>query len=293
MSNLLIRAESTAEGADPVVITPERAGWEFTGLRVLRLAPGESRELALDGIELAVLPLTGSLAVESDGRRLELAGRETVFAGVTDWAYVPVGSELRLTSDAGAEAALCSARASRRFELHHGLSADVPVELRGAGRASREIANFMSPDSFPGAERLICVEVFTPDGNTSSYPPHKHDDSPECPVELEEIYYFRIGRSGGTAYSELGFGLHRTYTDDREIDATVSVRDGDVFLVPRGYHGPCMACPGYPMYYLNVLAGPGETRRLDFVDDPAHGWIRGSWASQEPDPRLPVVTAGR
>jgi 5-deoxy-glucuronate isomerase len=293
VSSLLLRAESTAEGDDPVAITPERAGWKYTGLRVVRLAPGESRELALDGFELALLPLTGSVAVECEGRRFELAGRETVFAGVSDWAYIPVGSELRLSSDAGAEAAVCTARAGRRFELHHGSAADVPVELRGSGRASREIVNFMAPDSFPGAERLICVEVFTPEGNTSSYPPHKHDDSPECPVELEEIYYFRIGRGGTTAYSQHGFGVHRTYTDDLQIDATVTVRDGDAFLVPRGYHGPCVACPGYPMYYLNVLAGPGETRSLEFVDDPAHGWIRESWASQEPDPRLPVVTAGR
>jgi 5-deoxy-glucuronate isomerase len=293
VTSLLLKAGTAADGDDPVVVSPERAGWAYTGLRVARLALGESRELVTDGFELALLPLAGSVTVECDGRRLALAGRKTVFAGVSDWAYIPVGSEARLTSVVAAEVALCTARARRRFEVHYGRAADVPVERRGAGRASREIVNFMAPDVFAGAERLTCVEVFTPDGNISSYPPHKHDDSPECPVELEEIYYFRIGRAGTKAYSKDGFGLHRTYTHDGAIDATVEVRDGDAFLVPRGYHGPCVACPGYPMYYLNVLAGPGEGRSLDFVDDPAHAWIRESWSLQEPDPRLPIVTVAQ
>jgi 5-deoxy-glucuronate isomerase len=291
VTGLLVRAGSAGDGVDPVAVTSEQAGWTFTGLRVARLAPDEARELETDGFELAVLPLTGSLTVECDGRRIELAGRETVFAGLSDWAYVPVGSEVRFGTRSGAEAALCTARAGERLELHHGRAADVPVEIRGAGRASRQIVNFMTPDAFPGAERLTCVEVYTPAGNTSSYPPHKHDDSPECPVELEEIYYFRIGRTGTAAHSREGFGLHRTYSDDGAIDETVEVRDGDVFLVPRGYHGPCVACPGYPMYYLNVLAGPGEARSLAFVDDPAHAWVRETWTAEEPDPRLPMVSA--
>jgi 5-deoxy-glucuronate isomerase len=291
VTGLLLRAGSAGDGADQVAVTPEHAGWAFTGLRVSRLAADTTRELKTEGVELAILPLAGSLTVECDGRRIELAGRDTIFAGVSDWAYVPVGSEVRLRTHSGAEAALCTARADERLELHHGQAGDVPIEIRGAGRASRQIVNFMAPDAFPGAERLTCVEVYTPAGNTSSYPPHKHDDSPECPVALEEIYYFRIGRDGTTAPSREGFGLHRTYTDDRSLDETVEVRDGDVFLVPRGYHGPCVACPGYPMYYLNVLAGPGEVRSLAFVDDPAHAWVRESWTAEEPDPRLPIVAA--
>jgi 5-deoxy-glucuronate isomerase len=279
--HLHLPAGAAAERGDPVVIAPERAGWTYTGLRVARLAPGETRELRTDGVELAVLPLGGGAVVACDGKRFALGGRETVFAGTSDWAYVPVGSDVRLVSEGGCELALCTARATRRGEPRHVPAEEVPVELRGAGAASRRIVNFMSPDGFAGAERLICVEVYTPDGNTSSYPPHKHDDSPECPVELEEIYYFRVGRAGSPAYSDEGFGLHRTYTDDRSIDETVAVRDGDVFLVPRGYHGPSMALPGYPLYYLNVLAGPGEERSLAFVDDPAHGWIRDTWAERE------------
>lgn len=289
-ASLHLRAGTAARGDDAVRVEPELAGWAYTGLRVTRVEPGMAEELVTDGFELAILPLSGSVTVECEGRRLELAGRESVFAGLADWAYVPVARELRLSSARGVELALCSARATRSHDLHHGRAGDAAPEIRGAGQASRQLNNFMAPDVFPGAERLMCVEVYTPDGNCSSYPPHKHDGSPECAVNLEEIYYFRVGEAGSVGYSARGFGIHRTYSDDRSIDATVEVRDGDVFLVPRGYHGPCLACPGYPMYYLNVLAGPGE-RSLAFVDDPPHAWIRPSWAGQEPDPRLPMVSA--
>jgi 5-deoxy-glucuronate isomerase len=224
-----------------------------------------------------VLPLGGSAVVECDGRRFELAGRESVFASVSDFAYVPRDSELRLSSTHGAELALPAARARRRLEPAYGAAGDVPIEVRGAGQATRLVRNFLAPWAFP-ADRLVAVEVLTPDGNWSSYPPHKHDEEREGEVILEEIYYFRIaGRDG--------FGLHRTYTTDGSIDETVTVRDGDVFLVPRGYHGPCVAAPGYPMYYLNVLAGPADERSMSFCDDPAHHWVRDTWAEQEPDSR--------
>jgi 5-deoxy-glucuronate isomerase len=167
----------------------------------------------------------------------------------------------------------------------------VPVETRGAGPATRQLNNFMEPSVFADADKLVCVEVLTPDGNTSSYPPHRHDEEPGSLSVNEEIYYFRIGRAGGTAYGPEGFGVHRTYTASGAIDATVAVRDGDVFLVPRGYHGPCCAMPGYPMYYLNVLAGPDEVRSIAFIDDPSHGWIRGGWAGVGTDPRIPMTSA--
>jgi 5-deoxy-glucuronate isomerase len=136
----------------------------------------------------------------------------------------------------------------------------------------------------------MCVELLTPDGNWSSYPPHRHDDSPECPVNNEEIYYFRIGRAGTAEFSTDGFGLHRTYTPDGSIDVNVVVGDGDVFLVPRGYHGPCIAAPGYTMYYLNVLAGTGGDRSMAFCDDPTHHWVRDSWTGMATDPRIPMTS---
>lgn len=277
-------------------LTPDRAGWAFSGLKVVRLVAGASYELALDGFEAAVLPLGGSVVVEVDGRRLALRGREDVFERVTDWAYLPVGSHVRLGSARGCEVAIPTAVASRRHDAVRIRSEDVAVEVRGSGHATRQVTSFCSPEAFDGAERLMCVELLTPDGNWSSYPPHKHDDSPECPVENEEIYYFRIGRVGQRGYAGDGFGLHRTYTrgtadEDGGWDVNVAVGDGDVFLVPRGYHGPCVAAPGYPMYYLNVLAGPGDGRSMAFCDDPAHHWVRGSWDDTTADPRCPMTTA--
>lgn len=276
-------AGRAAPGADPVLVTPENAGWSFAGLRVVRLAPGVPRALETGPDEMLVLPLTGSASVECDGRRFELEGRSSVFARVSDFAYLPRDSRVTLSSRAGAELALPSARARRRLPPAYGPAEKVPVEIRGAGSATRQVANFCAPDAFP-ADRLVAVELITPAGNWSSYPPHKHDELREGEAILEEIYYFRIA-------GPEGFGFHRTYTKDGTIDATVTVRDGDVFLVPRGYHGPCVATPNHDMYYLNVLAGPGETRSMAFCDDPDHHWVRDTWSRTPVDPRVPVTSA--
>jgi 5-deoxy-glucuronate isomerase len=291
-SRLHLPLGTCAGGGDAVVVAPETAGWTYCGLRVVRLAPGERRALDTTHDEVAVVPLSGGpVAVEVDGEMFELEGRESVFARVTDWAYVPLGSDASVTAPTGADVALPSARAGRRLAPAHVRAADVPVELRGAGSATRQVTNFNAPDAFAGADRLICVEVLTPPGNWSSYPPHKHDDTEGSLANNEEIYYFRVGREGSVATSEEGFGLHRTYTADGSIDETVVVRDGDVFLVPRGYHGPSVAAPGYPLYYLNVMAGPNPERTMAIVDDEAHAWIRNSWASQPIDARCPMTTA--
>lgn len=214
-----------------------------------------------------------------------------MFARVTDWAYVPMDADVRLTSDEGCELALASARATRRLEPAAVSADEVSVEIRGAGSATRQVTNFLTPEAFDGADKLICCELLTPDGNWSSYPPHKHDDTAGSPVWNEEIYYFRIGRAGSSEYAPEGYGIHRTYTHDGSIDATVTVRDGDVFLVPRGYHGPCAAAPGYTMYYLNVMAGAAPGRVMEFVDDPEYAWIRESWATQGLDSRVPMTRA--
>jgi 5-deoxy-glucuronate isomerase len=285
-------APSLAAGRDPVAFTAADAGWGFCGLQVLRLAAGETRLISTGSTECAVLPLSGGLAVEVEGRRFELAGRDSVFAAVTDWAYLPIDAEVRLSSMHGCEVALPSALASRRFDPAHIAAADVPVEVRGAGPATRQVTNFCAPGVFDGADRLMCVELLTPDGNWSSYPPHKHDGTDGCLVANEEIYYFRIGRTGMIGYDADGFALHRTYTADGEIDENVAVRDGDVFLIPRGFHGPCIAAPGYPLYYLNVLAGPGDERSMAFCDDLSHHWVRGTWDDMPVDPRCPMTGAG-
>ncbi len=238
--------------------------------------------------ELIVLPLAGGCAVRIDGVELSLEGREDVFAAVSDFAYAPRDARVELCSPRGGRFALPSARADRHLEPRYVEAAEVPVELRGAGQASRQVNNFCSPEAF-AADRLIAVEVLTPAGNWSSVPPHKHDqDLPGVEVPLEEIYYFEIA----AGLDGPGLGYQRVYGSGpgREIDLCVEVHTGDMVLMPHGYHGPSMAAPGYDMYYLNVMAGP-SVRRWQFRDDPAHGWIRTTWAGRAVDPRLPMTSA--
>lgn len=280
----VVRAGTTADSTFGLVIEPAAAGWRFSGLRVLELGPGESATFATGDAETIVLPLAGSCRVDCDGTTFELAGRADVFSGVTDFAYVPRDADIMVSSAAGGRFALPSARAERRLEPRYGPAADVAVELRGAGVASRQVNNFCAPEAF-GADRLIAVEVLTPGGNWSSYPPHKHDVDSAVESRLEEIYYFEVA-GGGPAYQRVyGSG------SGREIDVLAEVRTGDVVLIPYGYHGPSMAAPGYDLYYLNVMAGSGE-RLWRFRDDPAHAWIRSTWATDEIDPRLPFAAGG-
>jgi len=293
---------SLATVDDLVDLTPERAGWSFTGLRVFSLVPSVERSNDSGPFELVVLPLSAeNVKVVCGGETFELHGRSSVFDRVTDFVYIPRDASFTVTSPSGGKVAVAMARCDERLTARYGPSTDVPVETRGAGPATRQVTNFMSPATWPHASKLMCVELLTPDGNWSSYPPHRHDDSPECPVNNEEIYYFGIGRAGPAqsqpAQSEpAGFGFHRTYTPRGpdgtvEIDQNVVVRDGDVFCVPKGYHGPCIAAPGYPMYYLNVLAGPGDERSMAFCDDPAHHWVRDSWVGMATDERVPMTSA--
>jgi 5-deoxy-glucuronate isomerase len=286
-----LRHGATADGAFALSVTPEDAGWGFSGLRVLELAAGGSHGLETGEDELIVLPLAGACTVTCDGEAFALEGREGVFAAVTDFAYVPPGARLEIASAAGGRFALPSARAQRRLEPRRVAAEDVPVELRGAGQASRQVNNFCAPEALE-ADRLIAVEVLTPAGNWSSYPPHKHDEErPGEETALEEIYYFEVGEGpGGTP----GLGYQRVYGSGpgRGIDVCAEVRSGDVIVMPHGYHGPSMAAPGYDLYYLNVMAGPGE-RAWRFTDDPDHAWIRHTWDGQAVDPRLPMTSARR
>lgn len=283
----------TARGPWAVEVTPERAGWTYAGLRVLTLPDGGEVSFATGDEEMLVLPLAGAATVHCDGLRLALAGRESVFAAVTDFAYLPRDADVTIRG--AGRFALPSARATRRLSPRYGAARDVPVELRGAGPASRQVNNFCAPDAFD-CDRLVAVEVLTPGGNWSSYPPHKHEqdrtyDDGRVEAALEEVYYFEVA-GGEPGAGPVGY--QRVYgTAERPIDVLAEVRTGDVVLVPYGYHGPSMAAPGYDLYYLNVLAGPGATRTMACVDDPRHGWIRGSWAGQPVDPRLPLTRPGR
>jgi 5-deoxy-glucuronate isomerase len=177
-------------------------------------------------------------------------------------------------SPTGGRFALPSTRCENRLQVRYGAAADVAVEIRGAGQATRQVNNFLAPGAFP-ADKLCAVEVLTPGGNWSSYPPHKHDEDRPGEAVLEEIYYFE---TQGLAYQ-------RVYGPG--IDVQAEIATGDIVLIPHGYHGPSMAAPGYDLYYLNVLGGPGEERSMAFCDDPKHAWIRGSWDGVPVDPRVP------
>jgi 5-deoxy-glucuronate isomerase len=202
---------------------------------------------------------------------MPLEGRDDVFTRVTDFAYAPRDAHVTVTSEAGGRFALPSARCGNRLPPRYGPADGVPVELRGAGSCSRQVNNLCMPGTFEADQVIVC-EVLTPGGNWSSYPPHRHD-------ELEEIYYFEVAR-GGMAYQRVYGG---------GTDVLAEVRTEDVVLIPDGWHGPSMAAPGYDLYYLNIMAGPGP-RTWEICDDPAHAWIRDTWTTQQLDPRLPLTT---
>jgi 5-deoxy-glucuronate isomerase len=288
-------------------LTPEDAGWTWTGLQVLAITAGTPLSVRTGPSEAFVLPLTGSVSMHvarESGESIDaffLRGRESVFTGVTDFCYVGRDSVITLSAVAGAEVALPSARCSTVLPPAYAAAELVPVEVRGAGNATRQVRNFGVPGVWDHAERLICCELITPPGNWSSYPPHKHDASDPCSVVNEEIYYYRIAGQDQVTPSRRGFGYHRTYTGPEhaeaglaELDELVEVRDHDVVLVPHGYHGPCIAAPGYPMYYLNVMAGPAADRSMAFCDDLDHSWVRDTWNGMATDPRCsPNADRGR
>jgi 5-deoxy-glucuronate isomerase len=295
--NNVIRAGEASKDGFALVVTPESAGWGYSSLRVLELEPGRAATFQTGDDEMIVLPLSGSCVVECSGSDesgadysvvFVLAGRTGVFSRVTDFAYVPRDARVTVSSDTGGRFALPAARCERRLAARYGPAEGVSVELRGAGQASRQVNNFCMPGTFE-ADKLIAVEVLTPAANWSSFPPHKHDEERDGESVLEEIYYFEVG--AGPAGP--GVAYQRVYSSgaDREIDVCTEVRSGDTVLIPHGWHGPSMAVPGYDLYYLNVMAGPGTERAWRICDDPNHAWVRDTWADQAVDPRLPLTGA--
>lgn len=309
-NDLHLPAGATADGAWDVWITEEVAAkattWGWTSLRAADLAPGQEVRLDTGDDEVVLVPLRGGLVVavedtSGESTRYELAGRASVFAGPTDVLYLPAGSKAVLSTSPDGDGARVGVPGARtgvlpdgvRKPVRHIPAAEVSVELRGAGTCTREVRNFASAD-VDVASKLVAVEVITPGGNWSSYPPHKHDETSEHESELEEVYYYEVAAGPD---GQPGVGYHRTYStsdrEDRAIDVLVEVRDRDTVLVPHGWHGPCMASPGNHLYYLNAMAGPADDRAWRIVDDPDHAWVRSTWADQPTDPRLPLGGAGR
>ncbi|MGA4507769.1 5-deoxy-glucuronate isomerase [Propionibacteriaceae bacterium G1746] len=276
-------AGTAAKDAWQVLITPEDAGWEWSGLKVLTLEPGQEQTFDTGEFEALVLPLAGACDVRLGEASHQLQGRPGVFKGVTDFVYVPRHQQVVISSRAGGRFAVPTARATSDLPAAYYPASQVRTDLRGAGDCSRQVNNYALNTGVETSHLLVC-EVLTPGGNWSSYPAHKHEEHSDVERELEEIYYFEI--ADGPAGP--GFGFHRTYgTPGRPIDLIAEVHTGDVALVPHGWHGPCVAAPGYDMYYLNVMAGPAEDGVWMSVDDPQHHWLRTTWQDQDVDPRLP------
>jgi 5-deoxy-glucuronate isomerase len=235
--DLVVRAGSQAHGPYVLDIGPDRAGWAHCALRILALAPGGSHLFSTADSEWIVLPLTGGCTVHIDGEIIELRGRAGVFEAVTDFAYVPRDADVQISSGAGGRFALAGAKCGRRLPARYGPAPEVPVELRGSGNCSRQVNNFAAADTF-ACDRLIAVEVLTPGGNWSSFPPHKHDEyRPGEESELEEIYYFEIAGAGP--------GYYRVSPSrPGGTDLLAEVRCGDTVLIPDGWHGPSMPYRG-------------------------------------------------
>ena len=277
MSRLLLKP--TGGTGEVVSVTQERAGWQTISLRLVRLEEGQKQVVSQPVEELALVMLAGQGAIRAGEQKWErLGGRANVFAGMPHTLYLPVGTE-RVEIEAltaACEVAVCGARASRKFPAAVIEPSAVEVEIRGGGNATRQINHIIKPD-FP-ADRLLVVEVYTPSGNWSSYPPHKHDvHNPPGEVDLDEIYFYKISQPEG-------FAIQRVYTRDGRRNETLTVRNNEVVLIPDGYH-PVVAAHGYDCYYLNVLAG--SARSMAASDDPDLAWVRGKWNSK--DPRLPLV----
>lgn len=270
MSHLLMKPDRYTDRVDTF-------DYEYLSFQASKLEAGESLQGDTGGRELAIVLLGGVCSVASAaGEFPRVGGRTNVFTGRPHTVYLPVSTQFTVTAETACDLAFCYAKAEEPFPARVVTPDEVEVEIRGGGNATRQINHILKP-GFP-AHRLLVVEVYTPAGNWSSYPPHKHDvHNPPGEVDLEEIYYYRVS-------DPKGYAIQKVYTADRRLDETITVRDGELILVPEGYH-PVVAAHGYDVYYLNSLAG--SARSMAASDDPDYAWVRSAW--KDVDPRLPLV----
>lgn len=270
-------------------VTPASAGWDYIHFQVRRLAEGERWSFASGENELALVDLTGRFAVKSNrGEWPLIGGRSSVFASGAHALYLPRRSDFTVTALDDCEFAVTWVPTDEEHPAYLTTPEQVKRSIRGGDNASRQINDLMPPGS--PVHRLVLVEVYTPSGNWSSYPPHKHDvhivgpDGTLIESDLEEVYYYRLDKPEG-------YAIQRVYTDVNSpmqqagypIDALVRAEDGCAVLIPEGYH-PVVSAPGYTTYYLNVLAGSAQS--LANQDDPRYSWVKNSYTGS--DPRLPL-----
>lgn len=272
MSHLKRVSQRDEATGQTINITPQSAGWSYVGFEVVQLHERQAMAQATQDNEVAIVVLSGIVSVKTMHESWPGIGqRMNVFEKLPPYTvYVPAGDQFEITAETSAELALCKAPGRGTYPARLIRPEQVGVELRGQGHTERLIHNIL-PES-EQADSLLVVEVFTPDGHWSSYPPHRHDelDLPNQSL-LEETYYHKVS-------PEHGFAIQRVYTDDRSLDETIVVNNNDVVMVPKGYH-PVSAPPGYEVYYLNVMAGPVRTWK--FYNDKDHEWIFESWTKSK------------
>ena len=289
-SDNLVIHPSASPGSDLIVeVTPVAVGWDTINFQARRLEQGNTWSFATDGHELALVVLGGQLNVESNrGAWQGLGSRANAFSGLPTALYLPRDTSFTVTAATDVEFAVALAKTEIDFPSRLVMPSDVEIEIRGGDNATRQINKIMPP-GFPCA-RLVVVEVYTPGGNWSSYPPHKHDihkvgsDGAILEADLDEVYYYKIDRPEG-------YALQRIYTDPESplhragypIDVAVIARNNDVVLIPEGYH-PVSSPVGYTSYYLNVLVGTAQS--LAATDDPQFAWVKDSYQTR--DPRVPI-----
>jgi len=259
-----------------VSVSRQQAGWKTINFSVRRLIEGQYWQSSTDGEEAALVILSGRATVDWGEGRRALGGRSNVFSGYPYAVYLPPHTAFEVDAETTCELADCRTLSEAKLKPRLITPDDVRLEVRGGGNATRQILDIIRPE-FP-ADRLLICEVYTPSGNWSSYPPHKHDvHNPPAEVDLDEIYYYRVDHPAGYAFQRL-------YDAAGTRDDTLKVVDGDLVLIKDGYH-PVVAAYGYNVYYLNVLAG--SARSMAASDDPRYAHLRKSWPT--PDPRVPMV----
>jgi 5-deoxy-glucuronate isomerase len=287
--NILVHPSANPQDQDLILtVTPDSAGWDFISFQARRLSMGNTWSFNSSENELAILILSGSISVNSNRGSWEGIERENVWTSAATALYLPRDTEFSITAARDSEFAVTWVPTDEDHEPWIIQPQNVSISIRGGDNVSRQINDLLPPGS--PVHRLILVEVYTPGGNWSSYPPHKHDVHIEyeggnlVEVDLEEVYFYKINKPEGYAYQ-------RVYTDENSplhqagypIDVLVKAQNNCAVLIPEGYH-PVVSAPGYTTYYLNVLAGSAQS--LANQDDPLHSWVKESYKGV--DPRLPL-----
>lgn len=246
-------------------ITPTTADWGYVGFGLYHLKAGDRvSEKSLE-TEVILVLVEGKASISAAGQEFgEMGDRMDVFERTPPHClYVPWHSEWDAVATTDCTLAVCTAPGKTDRPAQKLGPDGISLTQRGVGQNTRFINNIAMEDR-DVADSLLVTEVFTPNGNWSSYPPHRHDEDnfPDM-TYLEETYYHRLN-------PRQGYAMQRVYNEDGALDESISAADGDVVLVPKGHH-PCGAPYGYDLYYLNVMAGP--MRKWRFKNDPAHDWI--------------------